>query len=89
MKRQEVYNAWKKQKSQIDIRKNFTDEVMNQVYRYEHKKRKPLFNIQWLVELVSAHPMAKAGLIAAGAVTGLVRLIFIIIMILSRGDING
>ena len=89
MKRQEVYNAWKKQKSQIDIRGNFANEVMSQVYQYEQKKRKPLFNLHWLVELVSAHPVAQAGLVAAGAITGLVRLVFIILMVLSRGDING
>ncbi len=89
MKSEEVYDTWKEEKSQIDIREDFADEVMNQVYQYAQKKRKLLFDVQWLVELISAHPLAKAGLVTAGAVTGLVRLILMIVVILSKGDING
>ena len=89
MKSEEIYNAWKQQKSQIDVRENFANEIINRIYQYEQKKRAPFFDTQWLVDLISAHPLAKAGLIAAGAVTGLVRLVFMIIVILSRGDING
>lgn len=89
MKSEEVYGTWKEEKNQVDIRENFTDEVMNQVYQYAQKKRKPLFDVQWLIELISAHPLAKAGLVAAGAVTGLIRLAFMIVVILSKGDING
>jgi len=89
MKSEEVYDTWKEEKSQIDIREDFADEVMNQVYQYAQKKRKLLFDVQWLVELISVHPLAKAGLVTAGAVTGLVRLILMIVVILSKGDING
>ncbi len=78
MKSQEVYDAWKERKHQIDIQGNFADEVMNQVYQYEHAKRKPLFDIQRFVEFISGHPLAKAGVIAAGAVTGFVRIVFIV-----------
>ena len=41
MKSEEIYNAWKEHKSQIGIRKNFADELMNLIYQYEQKKRKP------------------------------------------------
>jgi len=61
MKKEEVYNTWRNKKSQIGIGSNFTKEVMNQVYEYEREKRKPLFDVQWLVELISAHPLAKVG----------------------------
>jgi hypothetical protein len=83
MKSEEVYDTWKEEKSQIDIRQDFADKVMNQVYQYAQKKRKLLFDVQWLVELISAHPLAKAGLVATGAVTGLVRVAFVVCMFLS------
>ncbi len=82
MKCQEVYNAWKERKSQIEIAEDFTDEVMNQVYQHAQKKRKPMFDIRQLVELISAHPLAKAGLIAAGAVAGFVRVTFVVCVFL-------
>lgn len=78
MKSQEVYNAWKEKKHQIDIQGDFADKVMNQVYRYEQAKRKPMFDMQRLVELISAHPLAEAGLITAGVITGFVRIVFIV-----------
>ena len=78
MKSEEIYNAWKERKSQIDIRVNFADEVMNQIYRYEQKKRKPLFDGHRVIELISAHRFAKAGVVTAGAVAGLVRIMFVV-----------
>jgi hypothetical protein len=83
MKSEEVYDTWKEEKSQIDIRQDFADEVMNQVYQYAQKKTKRLLDVQWLIELISAHPLAKAGLIAAGAVAGFVRVAFVVCMFLS------
>ena len=78
MKSEEIYNAWKERKSQIDIRENFADEVLNQIYQYEREKRKPLFDGHRLIELISANRFAKAGVVTAGAVTGLVRIMFVI-----------
>lgn len=89
MKNEEIINAWKDHKSQIEIGETFTENVMNQVYQYEQKKRKPFFDIQPLIEFISAHPLAQASLIATGAVAGVVRIVFMIIMILSKGVING
>ncbi len=82
MKSEEVYDTWKEEKSQIDIRENFTDEVMNQVYQYAQKKRKPIFDMRQLVELISAHPLAKVGLVVIGALTGLARVAFVIHVLL-------
>jgi len=83
MKSEEVYDTWKEEKSQIDIRQDFADEVMNQVYQYARKKTKRLLDVQWLIDLISAHPLAKAGLIAAGAIAGFVRVAFVVCMFLS------
>ncbi len=78
MKSEEIYNAWKEQKSQTNIRENFSDELMNRIYRYEQKKSKPLFDGHRLIELISAHRFVKAGVVTAGAVTGLVRIMFVV-----------
>lgn len=82
MKRQEIYNAWKETKRQIDISEGFSRQMLNQIRQYEREKRKPLFDVNRLIERISAHPFAKAGLIAAGAVAGLVRVAFVICVFL-------
>jgi len=78
MKSEEIYNAWKERKSQIDIRENFADELMNQIYQYEREKRQPLFDGHRLIELISAHRFVKAAVVTAGAVTGFVRIMFVV-----------
>ncbi len=78
MKSEEIYDSWKESKSQIDIRENFADEVMNRIYRYERDKGRPLFDVQRLIELISAHRFVKAGVVTAGVVTGLVRIMFVV-----------
>ena len=89
MKDHEVYESWRQEKRQIDVSQNFTDQVMNHVYQLEKSKEIKLLKIERLIELISFHPLAKTGLIAAGAVTGIVRLIIMINAILSNGVING
>ncbi len=74
MKTEEIINRWKEQRNQIDVGQNFTDNVMNRVYQYEQKKRSFLFNLQPLVETVSAHPLMQAAMFAVGALVGFVRL---------------
>ena len=78
MKSEEIFNAWKEHKSQIDLRENFADEVMNRIYRYERDKATPLFDVQRLIELISAHRFVKAAVVTAGAVTGLARIMFVV-----------
>ena len=89
MKKDEVYESWKKEKRQIEVSQNFTDHVMNEVYQWEQNRQSSPFTTKKLIELISFHPLAKFGLIAAGAVTGIVRLIIMILAILSNGVING
>ena len=89
MKSEGIYNTWKERKSRVEVSKTFSDKVMSQIYRYERAKTRPLFDFQWLVDTISAHPLAKAALVTAGAAMGLVRLMFMILVILSRGDVNG
>ena len=89
MKSEEIINSWKNQKDQIEIGEDFSRTVMNQIYKYEQNKRKPLFDIQRFVEFISIHPLAKAALVAAGAMAGFLRLVSMIIVILSKGEISG
>lgn len=82
MKTEEIYNTWKEQKSQIEVGKGFSGKVMSQIYQYEHGKRMPLIDMDRVAELISAHPLAKAGLVAAGAVAGFVRVAFVVCVFL-------
>ena len=82
MKRQEVYNAWKEESNRIEIRENFSEDLLNQIYQYEQKRDKPLFDYQRFVEVISFNLSAQAALVALGAVTGLVRFIFMFAVIL-------
>jgi hypothetical protein len=78
MKSEEIYNAWKERKTQIDVQENFSDELMNQIYRYEETKRRPFFDGPRLTELISSCRLVKAAVVTAGAVTGLVRIMFVV-----------
>ncbi|NIR07509.1 MAG: hypothetical protein GTN82_18970 [Candidatus Aminicenantes bacterium] len=78
MKTEEIYDAWKEQKNQMDMDNGFSDKVMNRIYQYEREKRKPLFDGHRLIELISTRPLGKAAAIAAGAVIGLLRITFVI-----------
>lgn len=78
MKSEEIYNAWKERKSQIDLGENIKGEVMNRIYRYEHDKGKSLLDVQRLIELISEHRFAKAAVVTAGAVVGFVRIFFVV-----------
>ena len=89
MKDRKVYESWRQEKRQIDVSQNFTDRAMNQVYQWEQSRKSPRITMERLIELISFHPLAKTGLVAAGAVTGIVRLIIMINTILSNGVING
>jgi len=89
MKKSEIYESWKQEKRQIDVGQNFTNRVMNEVYQCRQSRKSPRFTIERIIELISFHPLAQIGLVAAGAVVGIVRLIIMIQTFLSNGVING
>ena len=89
MKDHGVYESWRQEKRQIDVSGSFTGEVMDQIHTWEQSRNFRRFNAARFVELISFHPLAKTGLVAAGAVTGIVRLIIMIHAILINGVING
>ena len=89
MKDHEVYESWRQAKSQIDVSQNFTGEVMDQINSWEQSRNFRWFNMARLIELISFHPLAQTGLVAVGAITGIVRVIIMIHAILSNGVVNG
>ena len=78
MKNEELYKAWKENKGQIDISEDFSAKVIHRVNFYEENRRKPLFDINRLIEKISASTMAKAAMIAGGAIVGFVRIALMI-----------
>ncbi|MBL7153793.1 MAG: hypothetical protein ISS79_08750 [Phycisphaerae bacterium] len=78
MKSERTCEAWKQKHRQIEVRDEFADTVMNQIYQCEQKRGKSLLDMRWLAELVSEHWLVKAGVLAAGAAAGLARAAFVI-----------
>lgn len=78
MKRRQVYDAWKQQKQQADCKPGFAEAVMNRIHEYERGRDRLSCRTHDLVELVSAHPLAQAALLAAGALIGLMRVAFVV-----------
>ena len=76
MKSEKFYDDWMKQRNQIEIGENFTQDVMGQIYQYEQRRKRPLFNMEWFFEFVSANSLAKLGLVTAGVIAGLIRMAF-------------
>lgn len=74
MKNEQLYDDWKKQRSQVEVGLDFTEKVMKQVYQYKQRKKPPLFDIQWLIETITVHPLVQAATIAVGAIVGFIRL---------------
>ena len=89
MKENKVYESWRQEKHQIDVSQNFTEQVMNKVYQLEQSRNLTQSKMESIIALISFNPLAKFGLVAAGAATGIVRLIIMINSILSNGVING
>jgi hypothetical protein len=87
MDKKKLYKLWIEKKSQVEISESFPDKVMNRIHRYQQQPR--WFDMQRLIDIISAHTIIKDGLIAAGAVAGFIRLAVMILMILNKGVING
>jgi hypothetical protein len=89
MKPRQVYDRWKEKKCHIDVKPGFADEVMSRIYTWERQEQTRVFGMERLLERVSLHPALRTAFVAAGAMTGVVRLIIMVIVILSDGVANG
>lgn len=89
MRSNKVYESWKQKKCQVEVSQNFTDGVMDEIYQLEQNRNITQLEMNRLIELISFHPLAKTGLVAAGAIIGIVRVIIMVLAIFSNGVING
>ena len=78
MKSEDIYNSWKKHRSETEVRPDFTENVMKQINRYEQRRKFSLFDVQWIVETITAHPLIQAAMIAVGAFVGFIRLVMML-----------
>ncbi len=76
MKEEEIYGYWKERKRGIEVSEGLAERAMIRIYEYEHVKGKGRFDVHGLIERISAHPWAIGGLVAAGAVIGLLRVAY-------------
>ena len=81
MKSQDIYNAWRERKRQIDIAEDFADSVMDKIRHHRKYRLKSLFDLQRFIETFSHNPITQAALLVAGAITGLARIALVISML--------
>jgi hypothetical protein len=74
MNSEEIYDTWREHRNRIEVGQGFSDKLMRRLHRYEQERRRWPLNVQQLVDLVSARPLAKVVLLGAGAVMGLIRI---------------
>lgn len=86
MKNEQLYDDWKKQRSQIDVGPNFARNVMKQVSQYEQMKSTLLLDVRWFFDVVSTNSLAKLALFISGGLLGLARIAFIVCMFLRPLD---
>jgi hypothetical protein len=81
MDKKKLYELWIEKKSQVEISGSFPDKVMNRIHEYEQRPK--WFDIQRLIEIISAHTIIKNGLVVIGALIGFIRVMYMILMILA------
>jgi len=86
MKTEDIYNAWKRHRSEAEIRHDFTENVMKQVHQYEQRESTSLLDVRWFFDFVSTNSLAKLALFIFGGLLGLARVAFIVCMFLRPLD---
>ena len=82
MKAEEILKLWIDRKLQINPEGDFSSKVMSRIYRYEEQRKKPLFDISWLMEIAASNPFAKAAMIMTAAMAGVLKVVFLLFTIL-------
>ena len=83
MNRDEIMNHWRQRKSQVEIHRDFADNVMNQLYERQSHRRRPAFDVYRLIEIISSSRAATAAVIALGAAAGIVRISIVVLSFLA------
>lgn len=87
MDKKKLYGNWLEKKSQVEISESFPDKVMNRIHQYEQRPR--WFDIQRIIEIISAHTVLKDSMVVLGAIIGFIRILYMITMFLGKGVLNG
>ncbi len=83
MNSDEIMSLWKQRKSQVETSRGFADKVMNRLRTHGSHRRKPVFDVYRLIEIISSSPAATAAVIALGAAAGIVRVSIVILSFLA------
>ncbi|MHC4445417.1 MAG: hypothetical protein ACYTF1_27630 [Planctomycetota bacterium] len=75
------YRRWVDRRIRFEAGEDFVDRVMGRIAQYEQGKVKPWFDTHQFYERISAYPLAKAGLIAACAVIGFMRIVLTVMVL--------
>jgi hypothetical protein len=81
MDKKKLYELWIEKKRDVETNESFPDKVMNRIYQYDQRPK--WFDIQRLIDVISAHTIIKNGLVVIGALIGFVRVMYMILMILA------
>jgi hypothetical protein len=81
MNRQEVFEAWKKRKQRIEVRRDFSSTVMTRLGESRRASGTPNRAAACLKQMV-ARPWAKAAMIVLGVSLGLARILITLQLIL-------
>ncbi|HBG28372.1 MAG: hypothetical protein A2Y10_11265 [Planctomycetes bacterium GWF2_41_51] len=79
MDKRKIYESWKEK--DVKISDSFADKVMNKVFEYERRPR--FFDVQRIIEIISAHSIIKNSLIVMGAVAGSIRVMYMLLIAFS------
>lgn len=83
MNTNEIMDAWKQRKIQIEASRDLADKVMHRVHEYEQRRRRGTLDVDRLVEAMSSSPAAAAAAVALGAVAGIIRLSIVVLSFLA------
>ena len=81
MNRQELFEAWKRRKEQIEVRRDFSAEVMTRLQESRRTSRTP-DRVSRFLRQIAVRPWAKAAIIVLGVSLGLTRIVMTLQLIL-------
>jgi hypothetical protein len=81
MNRQEVFEAWKRRREQIEVRRDFSAKVMTRIQESRLTGKTP-DRVSMFLSRMAVRPWAKAAVIVIGVSLGLARIVMTLQLIL-------
>ena len=82
MDHEQLYNTWKEKRADLQPSPDFPDRVMNQVYQLERARRKPIFDLEPLLERLTTRPLVRVSLVAGALTIGVCRITITLLVLL-------